>query len=329
MISFPKPMERRHFRAWRSDPQLWLPIAIDIAKGLSLPREHVEVFSNGTNLVVGLGGAFVLKIYPPFLRHQHFSERTTLPLLKGRVSAAIPEVIAEGERDGWPYLVISRLHGELGTNVWPSLPEDQKEGVLRQIGQTIAEVQSAPLGDLASLKPEWFDFLQAQIANCRSRHIGLGLPAKFLNELDDLISEASALIPVDGPSVILTGEYIPENFLLTSRDARWELSGIIDFGDVMTGWREYDLLGPSAFMTAGRSGRVRGLLQGFGYLKEDMSPALGRRLLALMFLHRASDPLKHICIPGWEHEVRTLSELQQMLWPFDQLPHPEKPAEGT
>jgi len=86
----------------------------------------------------------------------------------------------------------------------------------------------------------------------------------------------------------------------------------------MTGWREYDLLGPSAFMTAGRSGRVRGLLQGFGYRQEDMSPALGKRLLVLMFLHRASDPLKHICIPGWEYEARTLSELQQMLWPFDQ-----------
>ena len=219
-------MERRHFRAWRSDPKLWLPIAIDLARGLSLPHAQVEVFSNGTNLVVGLGGAFVLKIYPPFLRHQYFSERTTLPLLKGRISVAIPEVIAEGERDAWPYLVISRLHGELGTNVWPDLPEDQKERVLGQIGRTIAEVQSAPLGDLASLKPEWFDFLQAQIANCRSRHIGLGLPATFLNELDDLISEALSLIPVDKPSVILTGEYIPENFLLTSRDGRWELSGV-------------------------------------------------------------------------------------------------------
>jgi hygromycin-B 7''-O-kinase len=131
------------------------------------------------------------------------------------------------------------------------------------------------------------------------------------------MSQALALIPA-GPSVILTGEYIPENFLLASRDGRWELSGIIDFGDVMTGWREYDLLGPSAFMTAGRSGRVRSLLQGFGYRTEDMSPALGMRLLALMFLHRASDPLKHICIPGWEYKVRTLSELQQMLWPFDQ-----------
>jgi hygromycin-B 7''-O-kinase len=317
MISFPTSIEKQHFRAWRSDPKLWLPIAIDIAKGLSLPREQVEVFSDGTNLVVGLSGALVLKIYPPFLRHQHFSERTTLPLLKGRVSVAIPEVIAEGERDGWPYLVISRLHGELGTNVWSNLPEDQKEGVLRQIGQTIAEVQSAPLGDLVSLRPQWLNFLQEQITNCRSRHIGLGLPEKFLNELDDLISEALALIPIDKPPVILTGEYIPENFLLASRDGRWELAGSIDFGDVMTGWREYDLLGPSAFMTAGRLGRVRSLLQGFGYLNEDMSPALGRRLLALMFLHRASDPLKHICIPGWELRMRTLSELQQMLWPFD------------
>jgi hygromycin-B 7''-O-kinase len=318
MPSFPQTMDRQEFRAWRSDPEIWLPIAADIAKGLSLPCQSTEVFSTGTNLVVGIDDTLVLKIYPPFLRRQHFVERTTLPLLKGRIGVSVPEVVAEGERDGWPFLVMTRLSGQLGTDVWPTLREGQAQSVLRQIGQTIAEVQSAPLGDLASLNPEWPTFLHTQILNCRSRHARLGLPERFLDELDDLTAEALTLIPLDNPKVILTGEYIPENFLMAERNGRWELAGVIDFGDVMTGWREYDLLGPSAFMTAGKLGRVRHLLSGFGYSGSDLSPALGRRLLALMFLHRASDPLRHVCIPGWENRVGSLRELQQLLWPFDE-----------
>ncbi|WP_414633679.1 phosphotransferase [Paracoccus marcusii] len=44
---------------------------------------------------------------------------------------------------------------------------------------------------------------------------------------------------------------IPENLLLTETSTGWKLAAVIDFGDVMTGWREYDLLGPSTFMCAG------------------------------------------------------------------------------
>ena len=39
----------------------------------------------------------------------------------------------------------------------------------------------------------------------------------FCDGLDELLRDAAALIPLDRPPVILTGEYIPENFLL-SRD---------------------------------------------------------------------------------------------------------------
>jgi len=34
--------------------------------------------------------------------------------------------------------------------------------------------------------------------------------------------------------VILTGEYIPENLLLSSEAGNWRLSGLFDFGDVFT-----------------------------------------------------------------------------------------------
>ena len=84
----------------------------------------------------------------------------------------------------------------------------------------------------------------------------------------------------------------------------------------MTGWGEYDLLGPSAFMTAGMPGRgpqpVRGLRIFDGRISR---PTLKRRLMALMLLHRASDPVRHICIEDWQQKAGDLFELQELLWP--------------
>ena len=107
----------------------------------------------------------------------------------------IPEIILEGERDGWPYLVITRLSGIIGEQMWPSLPEDRKQRLLGQIGETIAEVQRVPTGELSELEPRWDAFIPAQIARCRARHARLGLAPKFLDGLDEFIRDAAPLIP--------------------------------------------------------------------------------------------------------------------------------------
>jgi hygromycin-B 7''-O-kinase len=303
------------FKAWRADTSQFLPVALDIAYGHGLPTASPQIFSTGTNLVIGLGSDVILKIFPPIYRNQFVSERASLTLLRGRLGLPIPEILFEGERDGWPYLVITRLSGIVASEVWPTLPEDQKERVLGQIGATIAEVQRVPVGELVLIEPRWDQFIATQIEGCRARHARLGLPQKFLDGLDDLLREAPTLIPLHAPPVILTGEYIPENFLVSRDGAGWRLSGLFDFGDVMTGWGEYDLLGPSAFMTAGMPRRVRSLFWGFGYSAADIDATLKRRLTALMLLHRASDPVRHICIEGWQERAGDLFELQDLLWP--------------
>jgi hygromycin-B 7''-O-kinase len=312
-MTLPHFADAASFRAWRSASSQWLPIALDVARSHGLDTSLPHVFATGTNLVVGLGEKLILKIFPPLLRAQFVSERDSLTQLAGRLQLPIPEIVAEGTRDGWPYLVITRLAGTLGSEVWPQLAEDQKERVLRQIGETIASVQRAPLGPLAQIQPRWGDFVRAQMQACRARHTRLGLAPKFLAGLDDLLRDAVELIPMDAPPVILIGEYIPENFLLARDDGQWSLAGLFDFGDVLTGWRDYDLLGPSAFMAAGRPGRVRNLLEGFGYAQLDFT--LKRRLMALMLLHRASDLNSHVCIEGWQEKANDLVELQDLIWP--------------
>jgi len=315
MHPLPALSDYESFQAWRADTSRWLPLALDIAHGHGLKTASPHIFTTGTNLVIGLGDELILKIFPPFLRDQFVSERASLTQLRGRLSIPIPGLLFEGERDGWPYLVITRLSGIVGSDVWPDLPEDQKERVLVQIGATIAEVQRAPLGALSRIEPRWADFMAKQIEGCRARHTRLGLPQKFLDGFDDILRDAASLIPLDAAPVILIGEYIPENFLLDRDGNGWRLAGLFDFGDVMTGFGEYDLLGPSAFMTAGIKRRVRSLFEGFGYSDADITPAVKRRLMALMLLHRVSDPLRHFCIEGWQEKAADLIELQELLWP--------------
>ena len=312
--SLPAIANYETFQAWRADTSRWLSVALDIAHSHSLKTAAPHVFATGTNLVVALCDDLILKIFPPMLRGQFVSERASLTQLRGRLSLPIPEIVFEGERDGWPYLVITRLHGTVGSEAWLALPEHQKERVLAQIGATIAEVQRAPLGELSRIEPGWQQFIARQIEGCRARHQRLGLPQKFLGDFDDMLRDAAALIPLDRP-VILTGEYIPENFLLSRDGNGWRLSGLFDFGDVMTGFGEYDLLGPSAFMAAGMPRRVRSLFEGFGYARADIDAAMKRRLLALMLLHRVSDPIRHIRIEGWQERAGNLFELQELLWP--------------
>jgi hygromycin-B 7''-O-kinase len=150
---------------------------------------------------------------------------------------------------------------------------------------------------------------------CRVRHERLGLPQKYLDRLDHLLQEAATLIPLNAAPVILTGEYIPEDIFLSERSRGWRLTGLIDFGDVMTGWSEYDLLGPSTFMTAGISGRVGSLLRGFGYSEANTAPTLARRLMALLLLHRYSNLMK-IRIDDWQQKTADLHELERLLWPI-------------
>jgi len=315
MQSLPKLNDFEAFCAWRADTSALLPIARDIARGHGLSDTVSQVFATGTNLVVALGEKLILKIFPPMLRAQFVSERASLAQLSGRLGVPIPDIVAEGERDGWPYLVMTRLTGVLGSDAWPAMAEAEKERVLRQIGAVIAEVQRVPPGPLLQIEPGWDAFLRGQIAGCRARHQRLGLAAKFLDGLDDLLRDAATLIPRDAAPVILIGEYIPENFLLANDHGTWRVAGLFDFGDVMTGFRDYDLLGPSAFMTAGRPRRVQSLFEGFGYARADIDFALKRRLMALMLLHRASDPVRHICIEDWQQKAGDLVELQELIWP--------------
>jgi hygromycin-B 7''-O-kinase len=169
MQSFPKPTSIEAFDSWRAGPSQWLPVAIDIARSHSLSCRDPHVFSMGTNLVVALDQRLILKIFPPMLWHQFESERAALARLHGGLSIPVPQIPIEGERSGWPYLVMTRMNGANGKEPWARLPEEQRKSVLTQIGEIIAQVQRVPVGDLSQLRPQWEQLIPKQIESRRSR----------------------------------------------------------------------------------------------------------------------------------------------------------------
>src|SRR5688572_2318812 len=114
----PPPMDFDAFDAFRKQPSLWLDAVVELARAHRISFTNATPFANGSNLVVALDAQRVLKVFPPMLEHQFLSERATLSKAPmHELSVPIPELIFEGERDGWTYLCMTRLAGRPGEDV--------------------------------------------------------------------------------------------------------------------------------------------------------------------------------------------------------------------
>ncbi|MCW1931120.1 phosphotransferase family protein [Pararhodobacter zhoushanensis] len=300
------------FDAWRHDRGNWEDLARRIARAAGFSGRDLTVFGDSTNLVLDVDGAAILKIFPPLYYPQFLSERAALHRLAGQLSVAIPRIIAADEQHGWSWLVMTKLDGVVGSAIWPQLSDPERALILHDVGRVMAEVHALPPDALSQIGTPWPAFIRAQVNGCVALHRAQGLAAPLLDDLATLAPQAVTLIPLQEPPVILTSDWIPQNFLLSAQSGDWRLCALIDFGDVRTGWWEYDLLAPSALMCDGNPALVQSLFDGYGTAAADN--AMRRRLLILMALHHASD-FRILTIPDWESRIASLYDLEQVIWP--------------
>jgi hygromycin-B 7''-O-kinase len=306
-MDLPAEISVADFDALHDAPERWRGLITELAAahGLGPVQQPAE-----STALVALGETAVIKLYPPFLRDHHAFECGLLPRLHGRLSLPTPQLIAHGEHQGWPWLVISRLPGRTLTGVWPTLDEAKRCRLLQRLGALAAEVHALPVGEQAALAPTWPDFLARQRAGCRRRQERTGLPAHLLAQLDGFLQGP---LP-SGPDVILTGEYTPMN-LLHGPGADDGLSGMFDFGDGLIGPREYDWLGPLCFLAAGSAARCDAFFSGYGVTAEGPGrEQLMQQLMRLMLLHRYSCLPAQIALPDWQ-AAPSFEALAAMLWP--------------
>ncbi|MFN0186839.1 MAG: phosphotransferase family protein [Aquabacterium sp.] len=301
-MPLPLDLSPAAFDALHDEPAAWRDEVTALARQLG--SATMQPFTEGTALVSRLDGGRILKVYPPFLADHFTFERALLARLHGRLALPTPQALADGQWQGWPYLVMTELAGTLVTEVWPGLDEPRRLALLHDLGRLAAQVHALPVGETAALAPSWPDFIARQRERCVHRQQRTRLPAHLLAQVPAFVAGP---LP-EGPDVLLTGEYTPFNLL--AADGR--LAGMFDFGDGLIGPREYDLLGPLCFLAAGHPARVAAFLDGYG-IRVDADMRL--RLMRLLLLHKYSALPLQVQHPGWE-QAPDFEALAERIWPL-------------
>ncbi len=298
----PRDIDVRSFDDLHDQQDRWRAVIESIAREQLGETGDVRQVGDSTTLVALLGSTRVLKLFPPFLRDHFEYESVMLELVHGRLSLPTPQKLAVGDRDGWPFLVISQVSGEPLTETWETMNEAERCAVLVEIGALTKQVHALSAAALEPVSLRWHEFIASQRNGCLGRQQRTKLPEHLLVQVEAFVAGP---LP-EGPAVPLTGEYTPMN--LFTRDQR--LAAMFDFGDGLVGPRQYDWLGPLAFLCAARRDRIAAYFDGYGE-----RPTLEARLalMRLLLLHRYSNLRGQIAAENWR-DAADFAELAERLF---------------
>lgn len=299
----------------KNDTDFWKDIAKEIFNFHQLPKQFFTPLE-GTNIVFASEDKRVIKIFPPIHKDHFITETLVLKQIHNKLSVCTPFLEHMGEIDGWPYIIMTQLEGASLEGLWEKLDENNKLIIMRELGKLIHEVHSLPTQGLEKIDCHWEQFIQQQIHSCLNQHQATQLSEKLAQQIPNFLTNAKALLPVIKTPVILTGEYTPMNLLVKQMNGIWHIHGLIDFGDSMLGLPEYDLLGPGAFLVQGNKTLLREFLISYGYSPTKLTPELTHQFGLLMILHRYSNLPIQIRIENWQENIKTLEELENLVWGF-------------
>jgi hygromycin-B 7''-O-kinase len=310
--SWPEASTAAQFGAVRRDEARLRPAVLALCGRLGLGGAHVARFPGGSMPVYAVGETLVLKLYPPAYRACRTAEERVLRVLGGGLPVPTPRVERAGESGNWDYILMTRLHGEPLTEVWPRASERDRGRLAGQLGTALAALHEV---NIPALGPaDWDRFISGQRAGCAARQRALGLGEPWLAQIPDFL-DSVRLLP--SPPVLLHTEVMREHLLaVAGPGAQWSLSGLYDFEPAMTGAREYEFALAGVYVSAGDPLVLRRLLTAYGYRDDQLDGGLQRRLLAYALLHRYSNLPKYLRILPLP-QAQTLGALAERWWRLD------------
>jgi hygromycin-B 7''-O-kinase len=272
-----------YFGLFRDD-SVWRPALQVIGERHGFASASLHRAAVGSHVVM-LGEREVVKLFAPPWPDDFAAEQPMLEHVAGRLPIATPQIVAEGELEGWPYLVMTRLAGEQLDTLWPKLPLAEQRRLLVRTGELAAALHALPLVEIGTdPATAWRDFVATRKRKLAEKHAADGLSAVWIEDIERTVA-ALPEIEVDEP-VCLHTDMHAGNMLVRSIGDRLELSGLFDFGDAMLGAREHELIAPAAFMAAVVPGGLRALLRGYGVAQPELDTELVHRLTAHLLLQR-------------------------------------------
>jgi len=301
----------RHFRS-----PAWARAASVLCARHGLGAEPLTRSPQGENVIFFAGSRAVVKIFAPY-RDNFARERAALRFVRGRLPIETPEILHEGEIEGWPYLFISRLAGEASREAWARVPRRDRFEIVTLVGAALRELHEheAPLSDPA-LNRDWAGLVRRQARGAVERQRACGVNAEVLARLPSYVEERIGLLPADERQVFLHGDVHAGNLLLEEEGGRWRVRGLLDFGDSFCGARDYEFVAPGVLMVQGDRELQRALLVAYGYRESQLDATLRARLMLLTVLYECSDLRKYARRLAPEAEGFTLDRLERAVWAF-------------
>lgn len=298
------------------DDEVWRRAAAAICARHRLSFTSLRRSPQGENIIFFVDETFVVKIFAPF--HENYSRETSaLEFAHGKISIATPEVLYTGEVDGWSYIVMNRLAGHASREVWASVGRRNRFEIIARLGSAMKELHThdAPSSQSA-LNRNWRGFIEGQVRTSLERQKACGANPEWLERLPAYFAAHLNLLPADDEPVFLHGDIHAGNLLLAEKSGRWHITGLIDFGDSLRGFHEYEFVAPGVLMVQGDGELQRTLLLAYGYTETQLDVELRQRLMLLTILYECSDLRKYARRLAPEAVHLTLDQLERAIWAF-------------
>jgi hygromycin-B 7''-O-kinase len=268
------------FEKHHKDYLFWNLKVWDICRQLKRKYKQITKFDTGSVIVYQLGESDILKIYPYYDFDIYEVEKNVLSFLNQQeLSVEVPELIETGEHEGCPFILMSKVKGQLLSEVQDQLSEDELTKVSINMAEIMNEFHNLDISNL-NLNNEWEKYIENQISSLEDKHKGFGLSEVLLNQIDNYFNRDL----IDTKSVsLLTGEWTPFNVLVNDQ---YEIISVIDFGDCFIGNATYDLLGPPIFTFKNNK---KDFFLSYGIKEVELNSFHEKKLMTYLLIHRYSN----------------------------------------
>lgn len=271
------------------DIEFWRPQVEHICQLHGISFDNMHKINGWANGIFDLDGQYILKVVPPNWASQGSRELDSLSLLAGHtLPVAIPKLIADGEINGWLYVLMNKLPGTNLHEIWMDLPEENQCLIVKQVAEFANQLHALPMPEESALSLDWPTFLKEQKENCVEKRKKQGLTGPLLDDILNFVEQVDYQPVINRPCLVHTDLH-PGNLLAEKVDGQWHLSGVIDFGDAFIGNDRYFEFATSAIlMGLGNKAVNQALLEGYQLEIEDKKQ-FAQHLMALSLLRHTGE----------------------------------------
>lgn len=311
-MKFPQINTNEEFSAYFQN-EIWLEAAKLICQKYRISFNELKRGTSSDHIVFLIDGSLVLKIYRPF-RNCFEREIKSLEFIGGKTDFKIPEIIQTGEFEGFRYVLMTQLKGDLITrNDWLKVAEKEQIAFISTLAVGLKQIHEL---SAETFENNWAEFVRERAATFIERQIAHGVNQKVLDALPEFIEENLKLVPTEANAVFLHGDVHFGNLRVLKSDSTLKIAGLFDFADSRRGFYEYEFIAVGVLMMQGQSKIQREFFKSYGYAEKDLDETMRKRMMMLTMLYETADLRRYAMRLKPEAVDFTLDELELGIWNF-------------